>query len=91
MKTLQEGLEELSYETRSYSGRGMFGRECLATVVDSFADVFKLGIQLGFLLQNTDIDVPCYDNMGRATIVYWPNIKYESPPVSEDTMDYDWE
>ena len=31
---MQEAVEDAGYETRSYSGRGMFGKECLGVEVD---------------------------------------------------------
>jgi hypothetical protein len=35
--TFQRLLEDLGFETRSYSGRGMDGEECLAVTVDGYA------------------------------------------------------
>ena len=33
-KQLKDIIEMAGYETRSYSGRGMYGKECLAFTVD---------------------------------------------------------
>lgn len=63
-----EGIaEELGTETRSYSGRGMFGKECVGiTVFDPY--------QVVYLARDFDLGIPEVDNMGRDYIVYWPHI-----------------
>lgn len=52
--------EELGYEVREYSGRGMFGRECPGVVVDNplnfVAEIGMKGLKI--------------DNMGLQYIVY---------------------
>jgi hypothetical protein len=88
---LQEILEELShsysFKVREYSGRGMYGRKCLA-VTTNIDSVHSL--QLGFyiahvaaeqgLLDETenilsDNDTK-EDSMGLGTVIYWPRVPY---------------
>lgn len=79
--TLQELIDEMGYHTRSYSGRGMMGKECLGV---SVYDDFEFGIELGTAITASDslyliatIQEYKKDNMGRDTIIYWPNIPYK--------------
>ena len=76
----------MGYETRSYSGRGMFGKECLGITVDNpLHDVQEIAYQLG--LNNGDMDAEpeeiiklpksvSWDQMGTRYIVYWPQVPY---------------
>lgn len=81
---LQEALEELrgDYDIRGYSGRGMYGKQCLSINV-SQCDMNIL--QLGFDLATTDAfsggggdELPrmCWDNMGLGRVYYWPSVPY---------------
>ena len=85
--TLREVIEGAGYETRGYSGRAMFGRECLGVEVPSgglgvfIADVMTEVIDQG------DVDRPyeiaeafrgmAQDSMGRNLIVYFPSTPYD--------------
>lgn len=51
-----------------YSGRGMFGRECVGIVTDSPMHVIEKAAARGVRGFRTD-------NMGLDTIVYWPSVK----------------
>lgn len=69
-------LEECGFETRSYSGRGMYGKSCIGVETD---DIFELGFQIGSALSGEDIGhiPPCKtDSMGRDSIVYWPDLAW---------------
>ena len=82
MSKLQKILEDNDYECRSYSGRGMYGKECLGVTIDSDKNIFSIGLMVGQELGHNDyiedIDDVRYDNMGLGTIIYWPRIKYNS-------------
>ncbi len=80
---LQQFIEECGFETRSYSGRGMFGKECLGvTIEDSLlhfvAELLDLAEEmsdvknLATALQNARTD-----SMGLGTIIYFPYIPYK--------------
>ena len=52
--------EELGYEVRDYSGRGMFGRECPSVTVENYLDfIAEMGLK-GLKV----------DNMGLQYVVY---------------------
>jgi len=88
MSKLQKILEENGYECQSYSGRSMYGKECLGVTIDRRQNLFSLGILVGKELEPGDydeIDSVGTDSMGMGTIIYWPGIEYvESVSVSED-------
>lgn len=80
---LKEIFNDIDYEIRSYSGRGMYGSHCLAVECDNpsglIAEVFlhlaenrvpydKL-VQVAEALKDSRTD-----SMGTSSIVYWPNI-----------------
>jgi hypothetical protein len=67
--TLRERLEEAGFETRSYSGRGMFGKECLAVTADSDRDVFAA-------IEPAEIKAARIDSMGRRVVAYWPAVAF---------------
>lgn len=63
-----------------YSGRGMFGRQCVGIDIDSLR--LSVLIELTeFLIANGMSDVAsvlgrvCYDNMGMNYILYFPNVQ----------------
>src|ERR1019366_838709 len=88
MKTVFQGLiEEAGYETRSYSGRGMYGKTCLGVDLEGG----NLGRLLGDLVEMTATsDAPGdaveivaeglrsmqTDSMGRGMIVYFEEVAY---------------
>ena len=65
---LIEALEGAGFEPRSYSGRGMYGAECVAAKGDEFAITEALAGQ-GF-------GRPLADQLGKGVIVYWPQHKW---------------
>lgn len=67
-RDLTDALEDAGYEPRPYSGRDMYGKQCVGVVVSSPADLFMLGKAMA----EYDIGRPTLDNMGREIIVYWP-------------------
>ncbi len=74
---LQAILEDAGLETRSYSGRGMFGDKCLGIVTDDVGDVFEAVIN-GVDDDNRDEVARAMrglrtDSMGLSTIVYFRN------------------
>jgi len=81
----QEALEYLSnqmdFNVRSYSGRGMYGNTCIAIDGDNF-NILRLGVALNDYFSDYEEDVPesVYryrtDNMGLGIVIYWPNMEY---------------
>ena len=74
-------------EMYSYSGRGMFGRQCLGIDFDSMSDAFRFAL----LIEDEDLAVmlsqPRFDNMGLGIVIYWPNV--EAPEGLDEDEDED--
>jgi hypothetical protein len=83
---LQKLLNHIGYETRAYSGRGMYGEECLGVEPDD-----GMGHLMQYVLENIK-EVPKKDrpriaqafgrmqtdSMGLGTIVYFPGVPYKN-------------
>ena len=69
-------------ELRSYSGRNMYGKECLGIDMESMTDAFRFALSV----QDSDLayilSQPVFDNMGRGIIVYFPDV--EAPEGIDD-------
>lgn len=77
-KALITALEDAGYEPRSYSGRGMYGKECVAI---SGEDVSAWDVARALWFNNLDeedMDVPepRQDQMGLGTVLYWPSYRW---------------
>lgn len=80
IEVLKEVCDELGIKYRSYSGRGMFGKECFAITVDGsgLSEVADIAHECG--RRNED---PYHfsniqsDSLGLGTVIYWPNIEWE--------------
>lgn len=94
---LQIFADDHDYQMRlAYSGRGMFGKECIGFVTSE--SPFALGLKLGHYLReaesNTNEDDPSdlfeylqnvrTDSMGMDTIMYFPNIQMPDELVDEE-------
>lgn len=67
---LREALEDAGYEPRAYSGRAMFGKQCVSVVLDSEGDIWNVARNLD---ANTNVPAPRTDSMGRGIVIYWPS------------------
>ena len=76
MKSLQEVLSEMKYDPRSYSGRGMYGKTCLAVIVDHPTQCFDLVKILG--LMGVKMSHPSVDSFGKRLIIYWPDTPFQA-------------
>lgn len=88
IKVQQE--EGLDFEIRSYSGRFMYGEECLAIT----GDVVNM-LQLGWLIKFHDHKDEVYfehlertrtDSMGLGIVLYFPGIRYTDPDLDEGVI-----
>ena len=93
MSTLQHVIEAAGHETRSYSGRGMYGMSCLGVSVDSLAeflsDVFRAVAEendpRGTAIKlSKEITGMSTDAMGRGMILYWRGIPFEGDGVKDE-------
>jgi len=100
---LQEAIEEAGYGTRSYSGRGMYGKECLGVCIDDNVGniVATLVVETIFTAIDAsgESDSEVYDigqllkgaktdSLGRGTIVYFPDVPYISDAEALNEDDY---
>jgi hypothetical protein len=94
---LQVALEQvrdngLKIRVRSYSGRGMFGAECMAVTFDrdvSETEIVTEALERGYAV-GTDAAVKQalkgarFDNMGLGTVMYWPDVPYTLDDSNDD-------
>lgn len=56
-ETLKELIEDAEFETRSYSGRGMYGKECLGVVLEAGDEIaFGAKVVLAAVERNDDLE-----------------------------------
>lgn len=99
--TLQNLIEKMGYKTRSYSGRGMFGKYCLGVSIDGNLATFLMELGAAIGEHNAEagctgeerIDLPysTSDALGLGTIVYFPNVQYVEADENEDLDEGDEE
>ena len=68
----------------SYSGRAMYGKECLGLVC-TLGDLLNFVTRLGYVVDADDevydwITSVREDNMGLGTIYYWPRVQVQGAP-----------
>lgn len=93
---LQKALEATDRETRSYSGRGMYGKSCLAFTVDSgdlgevVADLMQYVAEKGdtdrFIVDSISdaFRNMSSDSMGMGSVYYFKRIPYVASETEED-------
>lgn len=75
---LIEAIAQQGLRPQAYSGRDMYGKQCVGVVVNSQDELWDLAFDLG-RAQGEDgpkIPPPRTDDLGRKTIVYWPAIAW---------------
>ena len=81
-ETLKDIIEASGYDARSYSGRGMYGKKCLAFDTDD--STFEVVANLFDTVIDTDdagdfinmLRKTKTDSMGRGTVFYFPSIAF---------------
>lgn len=59
-----------------YSGRGMYGKECIGVIVPNTNTVMRLGMAIGAECGEDYIHIKTRsDSLGLRTIVYWPDVE----------------
>lgn len=62
----------------NYSGRGMFGKTCLAITVDELENaLFRLGRESGDYDFSNELERFKTDSLGRSFIIYFPKLQKE--------------
>ena len=83
------------FSIRRYSGRGMFGRECLAITVEDMGDIIKIMVAVGAAAEQEGIDLTGdadgarWDSMGHGTVFYWPSIPFTGEGLSANSDNDD--
>lgn len=88
---LQQNLEDAGCEPYAYSGRAMYGKECVAVDIDGsignfFADFLT---EMGETLSGEELEEAVLesarafrgmqtDSMGRGLVLYFPNVEFVS-------------
>ena len=96
-KQLQDIIEMAGYETRSYSGRGMYGKECLAFTTERETSSFAVAADLiaAAIDAGEDFIEPVLaamrgvktDSLGRGAVFYFPSIAVDGLRFEEDDFD----
>ena len=93
----RQALEDLANNSEGeayfgYSGRGMYGAECVGITLDSTTHLVRLGGLIREAFENDEIDVHLYDeltengsldDMGRSIIIYWRGVNCDDAPEEE--------
>lgn len=73
---LEDHAEDIDYTVRSYSGRSMYGKNCIGIDTDNvYTTIALLAFQAGqddFEHFQDLIDSMRVDSMGKGSILYWP-------------------
>ncbi len=99
MKTFKEIVEDSGLEARSYSGRCMYGANCLGVVVDSgigevVAEIIEhlAGLDDDERGQASREAADAFrgvrkDSIGHGTVVYFPSVPWEDEEQDEEQED----
>ena len=86
---VQEFFEDAGIECRSYSGRAMYGRQCLGVEVDSLGELF-VSVLEGVEGEDDTQDLQRAfrdmrtDSMGLGVVVYFPSVPFVGDDEEED-------
>lgn len=86
-KELQQLIEDCDYPTRSYSGRSMYGKECLAFTLDSGqSPMAAVADIMAYAAEDIEGDTVEHcraafekarsDSMGHGMVIYFPHLDY---------------
>lgn len=74
----------------SYSGRGMYGDQCLGLTFESLSDAFNFCLLAGGYEGLTEaLSSPSHDSMGRGVVIYFPKIQVPSEVIAREENDDD--
>lgn len=91
---------EMETKPRWYSGRGMYGKQCVGVDIDRLSDLVLAFVvvagRAGYNDDDKDIEAIAdlakgflTDTMGRGMIVYWPNVAWEGGNEEPSDTDED--
>ena len=72
----------------SYSGRAMYGAQCLALTFEGFSDAFNFALEIGSYEGLAELLAsPSYDSMGRGIVIYFRNIAVPSEVLAREAKE----
>ena len=79
---------------RRYSGRAMYGRECVA-ILGEYINPFVVALRLAERAERhgfdiIDIPVPDVDSLGRGSVVYWPQVEWPEGRAEQEEEEDEW-
>jgi hypothetical protein len=97
MITAQDMIDALEndFDVRAYSGRGMFGVNCIGVDTEGVGDLMKIAAMLidHNACSADDVidlgDKTCTDSMGKGVILYWPSLKVTAEQIAHLRDDDD--
>jgi hypothetical protein len=69
---LINALTDAGFTPESYSGRGMYGKNCVSVKNESIFDVGRA------LAELDSIPEPSQDQLGKGIVLYWPSCEWPS-------------
>lgn len=83
--TLINIIDNSGFSARDYSGRGMYGKECIAVCGNVAEVIARMMYEASLEMDQCELDEfaeeigKCHtDSMGRSTILYWPQFEWPS-------------
>jgi len=76
LNALKAAIEAAGYEPFSYSGRFMYGEQCIAFDCDNMITATAKIIANDHTLTQ-EFELSRWDNMGKGWVVYFPHIEYK--------------
>jgi len=82
---LVEALVSDHFKVIRYSGRGMYGKQCVGIVYDSPGELIRLGALITLhpldywgvpRFELRDLQRVSIDSMGLSTVAYWPHLEW---------------
>jgi hypothetical protein len=73
---LIDALDELGFDVRPYSGKGMYGLSCVGIEFEDYGDLWRLSSDLSQM--GHEVPAPRSDSLGTRLIAYWPRFKMGS-------------
>ena len=90
---LADLIERAGFKPRSYSGRFMYGKQCVGVVVSGLGEAMRLGagiVGAGPTAEERQDMARLSvreDNMGRDMIVYYPDVAWPQDRAEDDEDD----
>lgn len=82
---LTEALRTVDLEPQSYSGRGMYGRQCVSVKGSSQKDLISRIVMCGLEPEQVGqlIQMSHADSLGLGVVIYWPSIEWIKPQIEK--------